>query len=444
MIKPALVIAMLAFATLASDAQTQSGPKAERMLNYIAKSITSGRISKPASRTVISPANLSGDLMFRRQSDLTNDMVDRYLSRAISHFLPWSDPLRSREFLKNTGTKYIHWSGLIWGAPPPDWQTLSAEIDAVHGADWGKEVVYEAGVMEIVDKDTMDAAPIPDWLYQCMEELGINKTRRPGPNGPRFFCYENTFDRNAKNWHPSHIGRWAKDASGRDTASVPDITMLETQLWFAYLISEYIDAGFEGIMFGQIGLVGKRDKDFACTYAMTQFAKKYAAARAYRHAAFLSSHHRQVDHKGKPILTHLTWPSRLFYTDRVRFGMECGLNAPVDGQHKCVQEFRQLLNTPHDIPILIEIDNYGASAPTSAYACNPEGDDEITAYMKKPHWARAEFLRHYYSEFLTYENACGKTGRVHLAPSGDRCGYLPYKEADGEEEIVKALFRTAK
>jgi hypothetical protein len=128
----------------------------------------------------------------------------------------------------------------------------------------------------------------------------------------------------------------------------------------------------------------------------------------------------------------------------VPFGIECGLNAPVDGQHKCVQEYRQLLNTPHDLPILIEIDNYGQSAPASAYACDPEGDDEITAYMKKPHWARAEFLRHYYSEFLSYQNACGKTGRVHLAPSGERCGYLPYKENAGEEEIIKALFGTAR
>lgn len=435
--KPALLAILLLLAPAVLRSQTQSGPKEERMLNHIAKAIISGRVNKPITRTVVSPADPSGDLMFHKQSDLTNDMVDRYLSRAISHFLPWSEPLRSREFLKNTGTKYIHWSGLMWGAPPHDWRQLSTEIDAVHGSDWGKNVVYEAGVMEIVNKDTMDAARIPDWLYQCMEELGINRTRKPGPNGPHYFSYENTFDRNAKNWPTGFIGKWGKDAS------VPDITMLETQLWDAYLISEYIDAGFEAIMFGQIGLVGKRDKDFACTYAMTQFAKKHASARAYRHAVFLSSHHRQVDHRGKPIFTHLTWPSRLFYSDRVPFGMECGLNAPVDGQHKTVQEFRQLLNTPHDLPILIEIDNYGASAPKSSYSCSPEGDDEITAYMKKPHSARAEFLRHYYSEFLTYQNACGKTGRVHLAPSGERCGYLPYKENDGEEEIVKALFRNA-
>ena len=372
-------------------AQSQSGAKAERMLEHIANSVLSGRVEKPVTRSVMGPTGASGSLAFSAQSDLKNDLVDRYLSRAISHFLPWESPDRSREFLRNTGTKYVHWSHLLWGGPPPDFRALAREIDAVHGSDWGGDVVFEAGVMEIVNRDVTNSAPIPDWLYQCMEDLGIDKVRKPGPKGPKYFSYENMFDRNAKDWPARYFGRWDKDANG-DIASPPDITMLETQLWFAYLISEYIDAGFESIMFGQIGMVGKRDKGYACTHAMAEFAKQYAAGRGYRHAVFLSTHLSQADYKGKPIFTHMTWPSRLFYTDRYPFGMECGLNAPEDGVHKCVKEYRALLNTPHDLPILIEIDNYGRVPPGTGYACTPEGDDEITAYMQKPTSARAAFL----------------------------------------------------
>ena len=443
-----LIVVALLFAT-PGFAQTTPGAEANRVLNHISDALLSGRAKKPITRAVITPAWQSRDLTFAKQSDLTSDLVDRYLSRAISHFLPWNSPLRSREFLRNTGTKYIHWSHLLWGPPPPDWKTLSAEIDAVHSSDWGADVVYEAGVMEAIYKSTIDSVPIPDWLYQCMEELGINSVRKPGPNGPKFFSYENMFDRNAENWPKENIGRWSKDDKGRDLASVPDITMVETQLWFAYLITEYIDAGFEGIFFGQYGLVGSRDAGSECVYELAQFAKRLAAARAYRNAVFLSTHHYCVPYKGQlapdspTIFTHMTWPSRLFYSSKFGHGMECGLYAAQDGQHRTAGEFNMLVKKPpFDLPILIEIDNYGQVSPGSPIACNAEGDDEITAYMKKPHSARAAFLRHYYHEFQTYRNKVGKR-RVHLAPSGERMGYMPYKEAGGEEEVIKELFNEA-
>ena len=288
-----------------------------------------------------------------------------------------------------------------------------------------------------------DSTKIPDWLYQSMEELGITKDRKPGPNGPRFFCYENMFDRTA--WPAGFIGIWGKAPDDDCATTVPDITMTETQLWYAYQMAEFIDAGCEGIFFGQMGLVGRRDRanGWECAHALTEFAKRYAVARAYRHAVFLSTHLWQVDYKGKPIYTHLTWPSRLFYNDKFRHGMISGLDAPIDGQHKCRQEFTRLLNAPADLPILIEIDNYGKMPKDHSTAADPEGNDEITAYSLKPFWARAAFLRQYYFEFQTYKNAAGKC-RMHLAPSGWREPYIPYSEAGGDEYTIKALFKTAK
>lgn len=431
-----------------AGADAQPANEANRILTYIANDIISGKANKPITRSVLSPARQSPDLRFMRQLDMTSDLVDRYLGRAISHFLPWESPERSRKFLKNTGTRYIHWSHLLWGSPPPNWKTLSAEIDAVHGSDWGADIVYEAGVMEAIYKATIDKAAMPDWLYQCMEDLGINKTRKPGPNGARCFSYENMFDRNAEDWPKQHVGRWSRDKEGRDDASVPDITRVETQLWYAYLITEYIDAGFEGVFFGQFGLTGHRDVDNACMWEMAQFCKRYAAARAYRRSVFLSTHHYCIAYKGQldpdspTIFTHMTWPSRLFYSDKHGFGMECGLNAAEDGKHRTRGEFQMLLTPPFDLPVLIEIDNYGNVGPDSPIACDSQGNDEITAYRNKPASDRAAFLRYYTREFQTYKNKRGKC-RVHLAPSGERCGYMPYKEHGGEEETIKELFKEA-
>lgn len=448
--KAFLIAAILALAPAAAHADTAPASEASRILTHISDSLISGRIAKPITRSVLHARGQSQDLRFSKQSDLTPDLVDRYLSRAISHFLPWDNPKRSRLLLEYTGTKYIHWSTLLWGQSPPDWKTLCAEIDAVHSSEWGADVVYEAGVMEIVSRSQMDNARIPDWFYQCMEDLGINKTRKPGPNGPKYFSYENTFDRNAEDWPKDLIGRWERDRSGKDNGSVPDITMVETQLWYAYLIAEYIDAGFEGIFFGQFGLTGARDSGSECLWEITQFAKRLAEARGYRHAVFLSTHHYCIPYKGQldpdspKILTHMTWPSRLFYSSKHDFGMECGLNATDDGQHRTAAEFNMLIKKPpFDLPILIEIDNYGQVAKDSSIAADPDGDDEITAYRRKPPSARAAFLKHYYHEFQTYTNKLGKQGRVHLAPSGERCGYIPYKESEGEENTVKELFAEA-
>lgn len=445
MLIAASVVVVAASAALAEKAPAS---EANRILTHISDAIISGRAGKPITRSIASPRKQSAELTFAKQSDLTSDLIDRYLSRAISHFLPWGKPARSRRFLENTGTKYIHWSHLLWGQSPPEWKTLCSEIDSVHGTDWGADVVYEAGVMECVYRSQVDSVRIPDWLYKCMDDLGINKTRKPGPKGERYFSYENMFDRTADDWPPQNIGRWDRDEKGVDRGSVPDITMVETQLWYAYLITEYIDAGFEGIFFGQIGLTGARDTGNECTWELCQFAKRIAAARAYRHAVFLSTHHYCVPYKGQlspdspTIFTHMTWPSRMFYSSNHDFGMECGLNATEDGQHRTRGEFQMLLKPPTDLPILIEIDNYGPVAKDSSIAADPEGDDEITAYMKKPHSAREGFLRYYYHEFQTYKNKLGKC-RVHLAPSGERCGYMPYAENGGEEDVIKELFREA-
>ena len=432
------------------NSQATPGEEAKRILEQISKHVV---LNKPITRTILSPAAQSPDLKFTSQADLTSDKIDRYLNRAISHFLPWDNPTRSREFLKNTGTKFIHWSHLLWGHPIPEWKTLSAEIDTVHNSNWGRDVVYEAGVMEAIYRGTTDKAFIPDWLYQCMEELGINKTRKPGPNGPRYFSYENMFDRNSTTWPPGNIGRWSRDSEGKDDGSAPDITMVETQLWYAYLITEYIDAGFEGIMFGGLEITGA--SDFAsgneCMYELSQFSKRIAAARAYRRGVFLSTHHYFVPYKDNwdpdtptKIFTHMTWPSRMFYSKKFNHGMESGLYATEDGQHRTAAEFNMVVKKPPlDLPVLIEIDNYGPQRPDSPIACNTDGDDEINAYKKKPSWARAAFLRQYYHEFLTYTNKLGRSGRVHLAPSGERMGYMPYKETGGEEEVIKELFAEA-
>ena len=43
-------------------------------------------------------------------------------------------------------------------------------------------------------------------------------------------------------------------------ASVPDITRVETQLWFMFLIGSYVDIGVEAVHLGQVYLIGMNDR----------------------------------------------------------------------------------------------------------------------------------------------------------------------------------------
>lgn len=463
-ISAAVLGVSLATATSA-DAAKSSDP-----LSAIADAVIARPDLKPLVRKCVKPEHDQGQLAFYGQKSLTKDVLDAYLDRAIVHMSGGPDDLhlwgdRSRAFLKNSGAKFIHWADLGWVRryTADDWTGLTAAMDSVHGTDWGSDIIYECGIMEAIGRPQVDNTPIPEWLMKLLTDLGIQERRKFGPNGPGYFSYEGMFDRNAEDWPKNLIGLWYSDHDAEQ--SVPDITMLETRIYYAYQIAEYIDAGFEGVMFGQAMLTGNRDRDNKSLNSLCAFARKWAAARGYRHAVTLTSH-VIVDKdypvsKGIPLFTHITWPTRLSYSDEHPFGMRLGPDAKSTKTRQGGEEIIQLLKLNHDLPILLEIDNYGMS-PGPNPVCDA-GYDEITAYASKPPKQRSEFLAYYYFESRKWRNKDGHA-RVHLAPTGWRClcraaslytkpdgtpsdpvsFYSPYSESGGEESTIKALFDHAR
>jgi hypothetical protein len=286
-----------------------------------------------------------------------------------------------------------------------------------------------------------------------------------GPKGKNYFNYEAMFDRSDEDWSKRMVGRWSADPANEQ--SVPDITMLETQIYYAYLIAEYVDAGFEAVLFGQAMLTGARDTDNGAMHSLCNFAKKWTAARGYRQAVALSSHVFRVweypksqPDKAQPLFTHLSWPTRLSYTDKTPSGMQFSPDVQPVGKRHGGKELKLVMELPHDQPVLFEIDNYGMSEAKEV--CD-EGYDEITAFANKSPKQRSEFLKHYYYECRKWRNKDGGA-RVHLALTGYRwlCAqvslyqlpngepskpvgiYVPYKEDGGEETTIAELFRSAR
>jgi hypothetical protein len=73
-------------------------------------------------------------------------------------------------------------------------------------------------------------------------------------------------------------------------ASVPDITRLETRMWFFYLAASYIDMGAEALHFGQIMLIGRNDPDLRVWWDTLSMVRQYAAQHARRHFVLCDAH----------------------------------------------------------------------------------------------------------------------------------------------------------
>ena len=434
-------------------------PRPVTLLSRIVQHVQANPGVKPLTRTVLHPANTHSPLHFESQSSLTKSLLSAYLDRAVSHLNGhWDDwNARGMQFLESSGTKFLHWGDLGWARiyTATDWQAITAAADTIHGSAWGGDIILECGIMEAIYPSQADNQRIPDWYLQVLQDLGIQQQRAFGPNGPQYFCYEAMFDRNAPDW--PYVDIWGSGSGA------PDITMLETLLWYAWLAGEYIDAGFEGIMWGQIMMTGTRDYDHAASYGLCEFARQWANARGYRQAMTLTSHVNRdwnfPTNSSNPVFTHLTWPTRMSYTTNTGFGMQFGVGVAAAPPQQGGQEIEAILQLSGDLPILLEIDNY---APGQTIVCN-EGWDEITAFARKPAADRRAFLDHYYYAMRNWTNSAGNN-RIHFAlpslrplnvatslgvdtnnvPFPTLGLYEPYREVGGDEEKIRELFQNAR
>ena len=434
-------------------------PSPVTLLSRIVQHVQANPGVKPLTRTVLHPANTNSPLHFEGQSSLTKALLDSCLDRAVTHMNGhWDDwNARGMQFLEFSGAKFLHWGDLGWARlyTDLDWQKITAAADTIHGSAWGGDTILECGIMEAIYPSQADNQRIPDWYLQVLQDLGIQPKRTFGPNGPQYFRYESMFDRTAPDW--PWVDIWGSGSGA------PDITMLETLLWYAWLAAEYIDAGFEGIMWGQMMMTGTRDYDHAASYGLFQFAREWAAIRGYRRAMTLTSHVNQTwnypTNSSNPLFTHLTWPTRMSYTTNTSFGMQFGVGVPASPPQQGGQEIEAILQVPGDLPILLEIDNYG---PGQQLVCD-QGWDEITAFARKPAADRRAFLDHYYYAMRDWTNSAGNN-RIHFAlpslrplnvatslgvdtnnvPFSALGLYEPYREVGGDEDKIRELFLNAR
>jgi len=321
------------------------------------------------------------------------NVLESYLSRSItqSEFLctegfyddgiyPYKED--DTRMLKNIGAKFIGRSIFSWNVfdafNNPDFlRNAKSKIEEMHAFD--PDIIFQAAIFEIVSTK-VNAIPVPAWVFEAFDQSV--ETRN--------FIYQNMLNEQGK-----FVNHW------RAGASVPDITRLETRLFFYFMAVQYMETGIEAIHFGQAELMAMSDfhNNYASWNEILGKVRKAASTVARRGTVICDAHLPGggfvVD--GKLLFDFVSFPLRpkvvlddpqkcvlqKFYLDAV-YGRTKGGITP--SGWSC-----------DNSPYLVEFDNWGiTNHPGKGYInnANPWGYDEISWYSNQPESYRNEFLKY--------------------------------------------------
>jgi hypothetical protein len=325
---------------------------------------------------------------FHFDGSISRSVLENYLSRSISFTELLHDDLTkprngrgvapgdNMRLILETKAKFVGRALMVWGRE----RNLTAFLEtakpyaaALHKAD--PEIVLQAADFEIVTRG-VETISIPEHV---LREFGQPVTNRN-------FRYEAMLypdDRFVNHWGGN--------------GSVPDMSQLETRMWFYFLTTGYIDVGIEAIHFGQVGLMDKNDPGHAGWLDMLGRVRAYAGKHARRHFLICDAHTPTGGYveNGKLLFDFHSFPLRIVevtdqpYKGILRIGYSDSIFTKSKGGI-----------TPsgwscEHLPFLVEFDNFGRRNPGKP-GKSPFiwGWDEITWFALLPEKERNDWLRY--------------------------------------------------
>jgi hypothetical protein len=321
-----------------------------------------------------------GAALERFDGRITRPQLEHYLSRAITmegllhEHGDLDDEIR---FLKHSGARFAGRAIYLWGGE----RNLELLLEKakhrerkLHAAL--PEIILQAAIFEIITED-VGREPLPAWVSK---EFGAS-------GAARNFSYDAMLFPDGK-----FRNHWRKGAS------VPDISRTETQMWFYCLAARYIDLGVEALHFGQVELMGARDRKHEAWEGLLARVRAYARLHARRGIVLCDAH---VPRGGILLGTRLlfdfhSFPLRIAevpnrplegelrmgYADSL-YGRSKGGTAPSGW-------------TCEHLPYLVEFDNFGRSRREGKHLGSPWiwGYDEISWFARRTRPERAAWLRY--------------------------------------------------
>lgn len=322
-------------------------------------------------------------LDYRFDGSISREVLNNYLSHAITHtgvgqdcFSPSHTIDDDLRMFKNEGAKFIGRATFAWSETNEAEHLRVAKERAEYAHRVDPDFILQACVFECITKAFIDTVPIPAWVFEAfslpVEVRNFSYARMLNPNG-------------------LYVNHWHQDCS------VQDITQLESQLWIYYRACAYIAAGYEGIHFGQVHLIGGADEGFRCWKKMMTMVRDFARKHARRHYVLCDAHTHGIEVDGEMLFDYNAWPLRL--KEVIAKPMACELEA---GYYDAIYGRSKGGKSPSGwtaeaMPFIVELDNFGRSRfkgeprHDSHYAW---GYDEITWYSLQTQEDRHAFLRY--------------------------------------------------
>ncbi len=317
---------------------------------------------------------------------ISREVLESYLSRSIT----FSSFLR-REHLENSwnlgnvddnfrcianiGAKFIGRAIWTWCDEASLVQHINeAKLLAERAHDMDPEMILQAALFEAVSIQ-VTSIPVPGWVF---EEFGLAVEARN-------FSFDTMHDPGGP-----HAGFW-----GEHTA-VPDMSQLETRLWFFFLAATYIDMGIEALHLGQVALMTINDPGLVYWQDMLRRVRAYAAAHARRHVVICDAH---VPNGGYVVGCNLLFDFHSFPLRPEEIACEPQNAELIVGHVDSIYKRSKGGIAPSgwtcdSLPYLVEFDNFGISSSPGENIGGvwTWGYDEITWYALQPEAYRNGWL----------------------------------------------------
>ncbi len=364
------------------------------------------------------------------------DTLNNYLNRAMAYLgLEWEPEMYDviKESIIGTGVKYVQRAACAWH--PQAWDEKGGNVAGVlkklHAID--PEIIFEACIFECITKSGVESIEIPERVFSA---FGL-------PYEKRKFDFEKMVFPDGYG-----LGQWGENSG------VPDITQLETQMFFYHRALFYIDSGFEALHLGQAKMIGRNDTNNECWAKVMGMIREYAAKNARRHYVLLDAHYPQFfDKNGNILVDFSSFPSRMKVADgqkdhapSEKAPQECVI-AP--GHADSIYKLNIRGNSPagwytNRFPYLVEIDNYGINkSKLNKASADIWGYDEITWFAIQPQWYRQKFTEYLIKEIDSFNenghmSVVGKRW-ITVVPGGNGSGCYYAAKKDGHVDYYDDL-----
>ncbi|MDR1200627.1 MAG: hypothetical protein LBL58_03215 [Tannerellaceae bacterium] len=191
------------------------------------------------------------------------------------------------------------------------------------------------------------------------------------------------------------VNHWGK-------SSVPDISKIETKLWFYFLAGSYIDIGCEAFHIGQVELIGMNDPYKDHWAAILTKIREYASKHARRNWVIIDAHvpYGGMVKDGISLIDFNSFPLRIKETpEKPREGkIEANyLDGIYNKSKACVTPSGW--NCQH-LPFLVEFDNFGRSQTPGEATLDSHfiwGWDEISWFSLQDEQYRNNWIKYAYN-----------------------------------------------